>query len=60
MNRESLEKAWNYIQKAQNEVSLRFTDDKECDALVNNAYNSLEEIKNKIHKIVDENDWFKN
>lgn len=60
MNKDSLEKTWNFIQKAQNEVSLRFTNDKECDDLVNEAYNELEKIKNKIHKIVDENKWFKN
>jgi len=59
MNKKSLEKAWDYISKAQMEVSLRFTDDSECDELVNEAYNKLELIKNKIIKIVDTNGWWK-
>jgi len=51
MNKESLKEAWNYIDKAQHMVSLRFTDDEDCDKLIYKAYDYLEELKKEIKQI---------
>ncbi len=56
---EELKKAWEFINNAQKEVSLRFTGNSEAQKYVRKAYDKLQEIKDEIQIVAKFKGWIK-
>lgn len=54
LREEHLKKCFDYLRNAQNEVSLRFTNHKETDAIINETHVFIEEQMKKVRAIYDE------
>ncbi len=54
LKEEHLRKCFSYLEKAQNEVNLRFTNHKITDKIINDVYNFIEEQKEQLAIIYQE------
>jgi len=55
LSEEHLQKAYDYLNKAKDNLSLRFTGHKLTDMIIETGYNNLDNLKNVLTELYKEN-----